>query len=174
MVVDGVVVDANIMSKFYHQLLLEEGDLYELITTIIHCYGIALSDKIEQEWKNTVRTQFFNDWFDEALKNGRLRYVENPRLEKRYLKRIHNVYGLPKKKGRDIEYIKVAYMTILKYILTEDIHFYDPKKKHASQKEKKKVKNKRQGALCRYLKKALGITVGLPEHCYDDLPELST
>jgi hypothetical protein len=165
---DGVVIDANIMSNFYHELVKEYGPLFVLIQNILRYYGIAISTKIESEWKNTTGNQLFNIWFDDQLKLGLLGYVKNPKLDRASIKKIHNDYGLPRNEW-DIEYIKTSNMTNIKYILTYDIHFFDPKKKKASKREKERVKNKRQGALCRYLKSELCIRVGLPEHCCEDL-----
>lgn len=77
-------------------------------------------------------------------------------------------YGLPKA-SHDIEYIKCSNVTLMKYILTNDIDFFDPKLKEASQKAKDNAKIKRKGKLCIFLKKQLGIIVGLPDHCKSDL-----
>ena len=82
---------------------------------------------------------------------------------------IHNTYGLPSRGSRDIEYIKCAINTEIKYILTEDIDFFDPKKKESSAIDKYRTKNERQGAFCKFLNKNYKITVGLAEHCRDDL-----
>jgi len=57
----------------------------------------------------------------------------------------------------------------MKYILTNDIHFFEPKLKNASQNAKKRAKNQRKGNLCKFLKNDLGIIVGLPNHCKNDL-----
>jgi hypothetical protein len=76
---------------------------------------------------------------------------------------------LPRGNSRDVEYIKCAINTDIKYILTEDIDFFDPKKKSAPVKEKIRIKNFRKGSFCRFLKDEFGITVGLPEHCIEDL-----
>jgi rRNA-processing protein FCF1 len=169
MVNDGVVVDANVISNYIQESIQESGDIFQLIEKIlVSSYGLAISDKIEREWKNTTGNLYFDTWFAEQLKNGRIHYIEKPELNDAIRKRIHNIYGLPRR-GHDIEYIKTANKTIKKYILTNDIDFYDPKKKQSSVVEKEKIKNQRCGDLCRYLRKELDIIVGLPRHCCNDL-----
>jgi hypothetical protein len=167
---DGLVVDANIMSYYMREKKNEDGELFKLIEYIINYCGLAINDAVEREWKNTTGDQFFCIWFDEYMLAQKIRYVaESNKLTIHQKKKIHNDYGLPKKKSKDIDYIECAINTEIKYILTDDIDFFDPKKKMASAREKFKVKNQRQGALCRFLKKEFEVVVGLPDHCYEDL-----
>ena len=169
---DGVTIDADVMSQYYQESVSEEGEIYCLINKIVNSCGIALSDLIEHEWKQTTGNQFFNIWFDEQLVNGRLNYIKNRKIHRDIKKKIHDDYGLPKK-DRDIEYIKVAYNTeTIKYILALDMHLFDPKKKSASSAEKYKARDERKGKLCKFLKKDLKITVGLCCHCVDDLSSI--
>lgn len=170
---DGVVVDANIMSEYYQESIKKQGKLFDLINYLLLHRGIAISMIIEREWKNTTGNQVFNIWFDDQLKLGLIGYVNNPRLDQSHMKRIHNEFGLPRR-GHDIEYIKTANMTSVKYIVTKDIDLFDPKKKRAAKKEKDHIKKSRNGMLCNYLRKKLTIRVGLPEHCYKDLVNHST
>ena len=166
---DGVVVDTNIISNYYQEYIEETGDIYGLIEKLLKNCGIAITELLENEWHNTCGSQLFDVWFTDNLRDGYIQYV-NPYINRQILKKIHNDFGLPKE-GRDKELIKAANVTTYKYILTNDIDLFDPKKKTAPRKEKERIKKGRKGRLCQFLRKELEITVGLPEHCWSDLEE---
>lgn len=166
---DGVVVDANIIAEYHQEYARESGDIYDLIEKILKSCRIAITELIEHEWKNTCGNQKFNIWYTDNLRDGFIQYVDAS-LHPHILKKIHNEFGLPKRKY-DKELIKAANVTTYRYILTKDIHLFDPKKKEASIEEKRRIKEERSGALCRYLYDELKITVGLPEHCCCDLED---
>lgn len=166
---DGIVVDANIISYYGREYIEETGDLCDLIEKILKNCGIAISDSMEREWRNTCGSQLFDVWFTDNLRDGHIQYI-TPYLDKQILKKIHNDFGLPKR-GGDKDLIKAANVTTYKYILTNDIDLFDPKKKSVERKEKERIKKQRKGALCIFLRKELDIIVGLPEHCCGDLEE---
>ena len=170
MVCEGVLVDANIIKDYIKEEMSSEGEISKLINDLLTFCGLGVSDVIESEWKSTTGNQFFKIWFEDQLKINRIRFVDKKiKLNSAEKKRIHNYYGLPREKSNDIEYIKCSLNTLQKYILTYDIHFFDPKKKMSSAKTKKKIKEERTGVFCRYLSKKHGITIGLPKHCRDDM-----
>jgi hypothetical protein len=166
---DGIVVDANIISYYCREYIEETGDLCDLIGKILKNCGIVISDSMEREWRNTCGSQLFEVWFTDNLRDGHIQYVI-PSIDRQILKKIHNDFGLPER-GGDKDLIKAANVTTYKYILTNDIDLFDPKKKRASSKEKEQIKKQRKGALCIFLRKKLDIIVGLPEHCCYDLEE---
>ena len=166
---DGVVVDANIISIYYQEYIEETGEIYNLIGKILNNFGIAITELLEKEWYNTCGSQLFNVWFTDNLRDGYIQYVD-PSIDRQILKKIHIKFGLPKD-GQDKELIKAANVTTYKYILTNDIDLFDPRKKTAPLKEKERIKKGRKGRLCQFLRKELKITVGLPEHCWSDLEE---
>ena len=130
---EGVVVDANVISKFIEELRINKGTVvhYALINKILSKFGIVICPMIEQEYRNTCNDKghIFKYWFEGERAQGKISLVE-PELEQQKVDRIHNYYGLPKgKNGRDLWYIKCANVTITKYILSEDIDLYDPKMK---------------------------------------------
>jgi rRNA-processing protein FCF1 len=170
--INGIVVDANIIGSYYQQKLIESGNIYNIIEEILGKYGLAISDLIEYEWKALTGNLVFNIWFEDQIKSEKIKYVENTQNHPHIQKEIFNRFGLDRRE-RDIEYIEAANNTVEKYILTEDNHFYDPKKKKASSIEKERIKKQRIGALCRFMNRELNITVGLPMHCCCDL-SLST
>jgi len=165
---DGVVIDTNIMSKFNKEGFFNTpGELCKLIDDILNSYHIALSELLYYEWKATCNSQPFKYWLDNNMLSQKIESV-NPSIDENIMKKIHNVFGLPRK-GKDKELIKIANVTLIKYILTEDIDLFDPKEKLSSAKRKEEIKSKRIGQLNKYLKKELNITVGLYSHCRNDL-----
>jgi hypothetical protein len=158
------------MSYYIKEKKKEDGELYNLMEFIINCCGLAINDTVEREWRNTTGDEFFNIWFVEYLLAQRITYVtDSNKLTLHQKKKIHNEFGLPRGRSKDIDYIECTINTEIKYILTDDTDFFDPKKKNASAKEKTRVKNLRQGELCKFLRKEFGIIVGLPDHCCGDL-----
>jgi len=93
------------------------------------------------------------------------------KLSSRHKNIIHKKYGMPRNDSRDIHFILCANHTIIKYILTNDIHFFDPKMANATSEVIEEIKNNRGGQLCRYLERELGILIGLPNHCHTTLCE---
>ena len=59
-------------------------------------------------------------------------------------------------------------MTLTKYILTNDVDFFDPELKNATSNVKNNAKINRNGKLCMFLFKELKIRVGTPYHCAND------
>jgi len=170
---NGITVDANIINTFIsNEIRGINDDLSDTLNRIMVPCGIVITGIIESEWKKTADDgNFFLQWFAQMLLEEKIRYLRTDRrkLTTAEKKKLHNDYGLPRNGSHDIEYIKCAINTRRKYILTEDIDFYDPTKKQASPSEKFKAKNQRRGDLCRFLRSQLGITVGLHEHCCADL-----
>lgn len=166
---DGIAIDACVIYRFRNELAAESGVIYDLVTTISHKLGIVIDegDKILYEWEAGSSDTLISDWATDEMKNGRIKKVRGA-IDSAVKRRIHNHYGLPRT-GYDIEYIKCANVTELKYILTCDIHFFDPKEKQASHARKHRIKAQRIGRLCRYLKRELSIVVGMPDHCEEDL-----
>jgi hypothetical protein len=70
---DGLVVDANIIKIYIGQKKKESGPICSLVDLVIECSGLAINDKVEQEWRNTAGEQFFCIWFDEHLVNHKIR-----------------------------------------------------------------------------------------------------
>jgi len=69
--------------------------------------------------------------------------------------------GFPKR-GYDIAYVGAANATQKKYIVTEDIDFFDPTHKKSSHEKKEKIRQARDCGVCLYLRRKLQITIGTP------------
>jgi len=164
---DGVVVDTHLMTEFYQGLRGQNNYIYETINAICRGPGLAASEKLFAEWRNTCGTYVFLQWIADQLKNGIIRKVENPYLPRAIIKKLINNFGLPR--GMDLEIVKCANSTQIKYIMSDDMHLYDPKSKNASTKEKERARDQRKGKLCCFLRNHLGITLGTCAHCRSDL-----
>jgi hypothetical protein len=66
-------------------------------------------------------------------------------------------------------YVGVANMTERRYIVTEDMDFFDPKHKKSGHETKERIKKERNCAVCAYLRKHLSIVVGTPLHAQAEL-----
>src|SRR4030042_4996926 len=97
---DGVVIDADLMEQFYPQMVMENGQLFQMVSCLCVMPGLAVTEIIENEWYATCGAQAFKDWVTDMLKVDRIRFVE-PDLEQHTLKKIHNDFGLPRKGSRD-------------------------------------------------------------------------
>jgi len=167
---DGVVVDADVISHYIHEEMEKPNELSHIINTILDTIGIAITDRIEGDWRSTTGNQFFGIWFEDNLKVKKIKYIcEDRRLEKGEKTVIHVKFGLPKDNSRDIALIQCALNTRIKYITTLDLHLFDPKIGQQTANKRDEIKNSGKGKLSRHLKKEFDITVGLPKHCYSDL-----
>lgn len=161
---DGIVVDACIMRHFFLQAETRNGNYFRLIKYLLRVYRIAVDNggKIEQEWCEQGIYEMISAWITDQIKTGKI-IALSASLGRGKINKIFHEYGLDRTE-KDIEYIKVANVTAFKYILSEDIHFYDPKKKQANHITKEKIKNRRNGRLQKYLAKELKITVASLRH----------
>ena len=173
---DGMVVDANVMDEYFKGAPEERGEVYDLVSKILESTGIAICKIIEYEYEKRTNKQFFRIWEKEQLKNGHICIMGKHSLHRDIEKEIHNKYGLPKstkaENSKDIHYIRIANETQIKYIVTKDIDFFDPKKKMDRNKEK--IKRDRSGALNKFLKKKLKIIVGHPTYHKSEIEALLT
>ena len=169
---EGFVIDADVISRFIQEMAEEEGDFFQIISTIEKEKGIAYSDRIEAEWKNCIGCLLFNTWFEDGLKSGSIRYVDNPNVHPHIMRRIINEFGLPQRRG-DKHLIRCANSTETKYIVAIDMHLFDPKLCQSSPQAKRRARDERRGSLCRFLARELDIIVGTPFHVRDyDYKEL--
>lgn len=163
--IDGVVVDASIIKQFHEELMEGSGSTYLTIVWVTNNKGLVYSDKILQQWRDVSGSRMFEHWMVNEQLAGRLRPIENPSLEPGMEKRIMVDFGFPKE---DLEYIRCANVTVTKYIICVDMHFYEPAAKNAELKYKIHVRDKRNGSLCNFLRKKLEIVVGTIDHCCAD------
>jgi hypothetical protein len=66
-------------------------------------------------------------------------------------------------------YIGVANSTKTRYIVSVDMHFFEPKDKKAGEKAKYRSRDERRGKVCRYLREKMKIRVGTIGHAAAEL-----
>lgn len=169
---DGFTIDANMARVIYDHLIMEEnGDRHVLADAIEYVLNMGFvfdmrreggTSIIEHEWNNTLNNQVMREFIADMMKQGKLQYVD-PRLDQGIKRRIRVDFGCDE--NRDITYIGCASNTVQKYLISDDFHHYDPK---CPARNREAMKRDRTGALCRYLRRELGITVGRFEHCRCD------
>lgn len=165
---DGIVINADVIPQFYQELIQDSGDLYDIITWLSHNWGIATNGFIHAEWERVCSAPSFLDWCNDEIKNGRIRRVNSQPIQTQVKKRMRIQYGFPCY-SLDLQYIECAASTqSVKYIMTEDYHFYDPKCKGKTKQAKEQARECRLGRFCRFLLNNLGVRVGMPKHCKDD------
>lgn len=172
---NGVVADTNIMKYYYDDVSHDEENFRRtLIETICDSCGFVIDEQIQWEYRLKINTIGFLDWLGTMMLEGKIDLINERRETKispSNKRSIHEDYGLPRNNSKDIHFIICANHTDIKYILTNDIDFFDPRMKNASSEEKERIKNQRTGRLCRFLERELGILVGLPDHCHQTLCE---
>ena len=158
---DGVTVDANIMHAFTKSLI-NKTDTHDkqLIEKLEKSHGFVIdtAGKMQHQWLETCGHMVFGEWLVQGLKGGIIRPVQAD-LPNNHKKKLQQDCGMPVK--REIMYVAVANATALRYIVTNDIDFWDPKsKKQGKADQHDKIKRERRGAVCNYLAKSLKIYVG--------------
>ena len=162
-----LVVDANVMALFSKSRILEE---VSSARTLIErskepgSFAIDSGGKIENQWLTTCGSKPgspFYEWFYQRLKEGVIRPLSGT-LHKDDKKHLRIDCGFPNDRF-EITYVEVANVSKTRYVVTEDIHFFEPSLKCDSESKKSKAKETRAGRVCVYLRK-LNIRVGTIEH----------
>lgn len=165
---DGIVVDASIIPDFYRELSFGDGVVSQVVGWLTERCGIVASDKVLEEWENVCCAQEFVEWLTDQIKEGGVRRIEGKKLDRGTVKRMRVNCGFPCK-DCDLEYIECAHATrSIRYIVSQDMDFYDPMAKKTSVRMKRWAREQRQGQFCRFLLRQLGIRVGTIEHCKED------
>lgn len=140
----------------------QTSDVKTLVEGIQKKMGFAIDEggKIERQWLDTCGPKPgcpFYEWLYQKLKDGSVRKVP-AKLGPAHRKKLRVDCGLPNDRY-EMTYIEVANVTDERYIVSEDIHFYEPRLKYAAEAAKARAKSERRGRVWRYLAN-LGITVG--------------
>jgi len=164
---DGIVIDAHMIPAIRDELVRHSGSLYELICWVIENCGIARTPQIENHWRSKFsanRDHVFWKWYMNQVLNKAIHNIPPKNLSSSVKKKIRDDYGLSD--PTVMEYIKCAYATNEpRYILAEDMYFYDPRERRAASATQIEIKESRQGRLCKYLEEQLHIRVGTPADC---------
>lgn len=156
---DGITVDANVMAAFtkslIHDTTSDERSIVERIRTN-HGFVVDEQGQMQNQWFETCGLLLFGEWFIQQLREGTVRKVF-AKLDQVHKKRLRNDCRMPPK--REMFYVSVAAVTQKRYIVTEDIDFWEPTAKLLDQATKAKIRSRRAGRVCKYLKKECKITV---------------
>jgi len=158
----GIVIDAHLIQSIRESLVSESGSLFDLISWITSNCGIAISELIETHWKQhcTHNDLFFWEWYAQQILTQKIRIYKPTRISGRIFMNIRVNYKLP----NDIfvrAYLDCANNTIKpRYILTEDMYFYEPSAKSMTPSRQIQIRTSRSGSLCRHLENTLKIRVG--------------
>jgi hypothetical protein len=123
--------------------------------------------KIQHEWFTQCPSPRFKEWFLQNMKMGRIRMVKAT-ISQEHKRHLVIALGFPRR-GYDIAYVAVANATTRRYIVTEDIDFFDPTQKCANNETKERIKNERSGPVCTYLRNDMEIRVGTPQQAMTEL-----
>lgn len=162
----GVVVDAQIVNYMAKEPQ-RNGPVSSVIDAILNSHGIVVTEIIRQEWLDALGPAL-KYWMDQQyLETAKIRQV--PAAPNLKIRRTVWELGLPKG-HRDLKYIELAAVAKPHYVLSQDMHLYEPGKKGVSGKAKADTRLRRQGKLHRELKKKrFGILTGCLCHCKQDL-----
>lgn len=154
-----VALDANAIHAFQEERINDNpSDGHAAVQRIFDegCIALDDADACLQEWTDTAGGQVpfaLTDWVNDQLAMGTIKTVP---VSGNYYRQLIAL-GLPKK---DHKWVKLAISCGGKTIVTNDIDFFDPALKSAS--EAKKVKAKEKGGAC---SKALAKNFGVGVKC---------
>jgi len=158
------------MNAFSQSLIRRQAtEARAVIELIGGTHGFAIDEKgrIQHQWLETCDQVFFGPWFVDALKSGKIRVVA-AHLEANHKKKLRIDCGMPSARF-EMEYVAVANRVLPpKYIVTDDIDFWEPRAKKSTEQRKQAIKTKRTGCVCEYLA-ALDIRIGTVSQALADL-----
>jgi hypothetical protein len=171
-----VIIDANVVAGYYKESVLgiEIGlnnnltasaiPLFDGLGSVDVCY-LDDGNMIENEWRAPVSREWFDAWFADLLSTGKAQLITAsgcPALEKR----LHT-NGFPKSRNRDMWYVRVSRAVLDTNgsanirLFTEDIDFYDPRKKVGESKTRTSILQKGSGPISKLLRKESIIVTAL-------------
>lgn len=164
----GIVIDAHLIPAFRKSLVAETGTLFELINWILDNCHLVVTPYIENHWKQKCpeRDQFFWKWYEQKVVNHEIVFLNNPkRLNGELYLNLCKDYKIPK----DCfirAYLDCADNIIApRYIISEDLYFYDPCSGSMTVATQTKIKITRSGVLCKHLERHLRIRIGSCDDC---------
>lgn len=163
-----IVIDANIVAGHFKETVLgiEIGPTNNLTASTLTLFnGLGTTDIcylddgtiIETEWRNPVSNEWFDAWFGDLLASGKAQLI--PASSDEALERRLHTKGFPKARNRDLWYIRTCHAIVNTNpdinvrLITEDIDFYDPRKKGGNAKTRKKIIQNGSGPISKLLRK---------------------
>lgn len=162
----NIVIDANVFKAYYEESVLElpaprpgrtdsPSSIFARLGADTFSY-VDVGQQMESEWRNLCRggEEWFDGWLSSVYASGGVTPMDINKTKVPENK--YREVGFPFK-GRDIWYIRVAVSlssacsTNDAYLISEDIDFFDPKRKKDASREKY-IRNG-EGAVAKQLKK---------------------
>lgn len=163
----NLVIDANIFKGFYQETVLElnedkislTGSTLKLFDSENKTIYMDEGNQIESEWRNLVSPEWFNAWLIYELESGNV--VNIPIENHETILKALKTKGFPS--SGDKWYVRTAVtlaeqMDEAKFI-TEDMDFYDPKKKSLNAKARENVMRSKSSVIRKYLLKKASLIV---------------
>lgn len=155
-----MIIDANVFKGYFQA---ELGNSHSLCGCPTKLLGGATTLKpiyqdtggiIESEWQAVVDREWFEPWLANQLIAGVITYIEG----KKDLGFEKNLSTLGFPGGRDFVYIRVGISVAISLgsvcqLITEDLDFYDPKKKGCPAKTRHSLLTSSSGPVAKLLKK---------------------
>lgn len=155
-----MIIDANVFKGYFQSIIGSAHSLSGCPVSLFNrssalCPIYHDSGKlIENEWQAVVDREWFDQWLASQLMSGIICYVDPIRdggLEK-------NLTALGFPTGRDIVYVRLGLSVVMTKgaactLFTEDVDFFDPKKKGCPAKTRAKLLDSSSGPICKILGK---------------------
>lgn len=167
-----LVIDANIISGYGKEISGYGHDLTGSVSDILNRMGqkdhiyLDKGKQIEKEWRGQAKAEWFDAWLgDRFLDNTIIEIsVESCKILIQQLR----TKGFPFSK--DVWYLRVARAVSTRegksYLLTEDLDFFDPKKKNKIHgKTRHKFLKVGRGVICIFLRRTEKIFVTCVCNC---------
>lgn len=157
-----MIIDANVFKGYFQVIIGSTHDLCGCPKKLIDKATASnpiyhdIDGIIASEWQAVVDREWFEPWLADQLEAGTIAYI---------IKKID--LGLERKlasngfpKTRDVIYVRVGLSAVnltglACSLFTEDIDFYDPKKKGIASKTRKKMLAASSGPVAKLLKNSL-------------------
>ncbi len=166
---DGIIIDGHVIKQFKNELVEEKGCIFDIINFIVAKCGIAINQVIENHWETHCgkkeRALEFWEWYTTNCLQNRIHFIESKKINGKLWASIQAKFSIPTDPFVRAA-IECANTTVIpRYIIAEDLYFYDPKAKRLDNTNQRKIIEKRNGCVCKYLEKYMQITVSTPEYC---------
>jgi hypothetical protein len=166
----GIVIEGHLIPDISKSIVLESGNLYQLIIWIVSNCGIAWNAYIDQHWQLKVghRDEVFKQWFAEHISKHHVHEVAPKPLPRNIMQNIYQKYGLPPPPHSfNKHYLECANGTDRpRYILADEMDLHDPKEKRSTPSRQDLIRKGETGKLSRYLKREAKITVRSQANSY--------
>src|SRR5436190_8173465 len=176
----GLVVDANIVTGFFQESVLDKchglsaspAPIFDPATRV---HQIFVDDQgiIEHEWRSGVQREWFDAWFTDLIRDGNVREIAAP--SEALLRKELRTLGFPAT-GRDIWYVRVSSAVASDagfcVLVSEDRDCSEPKEKQCSSGRRATILHHELGRVRKHLKNTRSILVKPVDRFVDEYPDL--